>query len=67
VILEFDCRRAGRARRPQHAIRRAARRLKTTPHGPQERVAGERAVDANSSAGDTAEERVKRNRLVGPE
>jgi hypothetical protein len=30
-------------------------------------VAGKGAVDANSSAGNTAEERVKRDRLVGPE
>ena len=51
MILEFDSRRAGRARRPQNAIRRAARRLKTTPHGPQERVAGERAVDADATGG----------------
>ena len=60
MILEFDSRRAGRARRPQHAIRRAARGLKTTPQRPQERVARERTIDANSSAGNTAEERVKR-------
>ena len=64
MILEFDSRRAGRARRPQGAIRRAARGLKTTPQCPQERVARERAVDADASAGNTAEERVKRNRLV---
>ena len=64
MILEFDSRRAGRARRPQNAIRRAARRLKTTPHGPQERVAGEGAVDADASGGNAAEERVKRDRLV---
>ena len=30
-------------------------------------MAGEGAVDADASAGDTAEERVKRDRLVGPE
>ena len=63
MILEFDSRRAGRARRPQHAIRRAARGLKTTPHRSQERVAGEGAVDADASGG-SAEERVKRDRLV---
>ena len=66
MILEFDSWRAGRPRRPQHAIRRAARRLKTTPQRPQERVARERLIDADATAGDTAEERVKRNRLVGP-
>ena len=54
MILEFDSRRAGRARRPQNAIRRAARRLKTTPHGPQERVAGEGAVDADAAGGCSA-------------
>ena len=51
MILEFDSRRAGRARRPQHAIRRAARGLKTTPHRSQERVAGEGAVDADATGG----------------
>ena len=30
-------------------------------------MARERTIDANSSAGNTAEERVKRDRLVGPE
>ena len=53
MILEFDSRRAGRARRPQHAVRRAARGLKAAPQGPQERVAGERAVDADASGGAT--------------
>ena len=55
MILEFDSWRAGRPRRPQHAIRRAARRLKTTPQRPQEWVAGEGAVDACSSAWNSAE------------
>ena len=64
---QFDSRRTGRARRPQHAIRRAARGLKTAPQRPQERVAGERAIDADAPAGNTAEERVKRDRLVSPE
>ena len=63
---QFDSRRTGRARRPQHAIRRAARGLKTTPHRPQERVARERLIDACSSAWNSAEERVKRDRLVSP-
>ena len=67
MILQFDSRRTGRSCRPQDAIRRAARGLKTTPQRPQERVARERTIDANSSAGNTAEERVKRDRLVGPE
>ena len=58
---QFDSRRTGRARRPQHAIRRAARGLKTTPHRSQERVARERAIDADATAGNTAEERVKRD------
>ena len=61
MILEFDSRRASRARRPQHAIRRAARGLKTTPHRPQERVARERAIDADASGGSA---RGERNRLV---
>ena len=30
-------------------------------------MAGEGAIDADASAGDTAEERVKRDRLVSPE
>ena len=63
---QFDSRRTGRARRPQHAVRRAARGLETTPHRAQERVAGEGAVDADASVC-TAEERVERNRLVCPE
>ena len=67
MILEFDSWRAGRARRSQHAIRRAARGLKTAPHRPQERVPRERAIDADAPAGNTAEERVERDRLVSPE
>ena len=65
MILEFDSRRASRARRPQGVVRRAARGLKTTPQRPQERVAGEGAVDADAP-GCPAEERVERDRLVGP-
>ena len=30
-------------------------------------MAGEGAIDADATAGDSAEERVERNRLVGPE
>ena len=54
------------ARRPQGAIRRAARGLKATPQRPQERVARERPIDADATGGNTAEERVKRDRLVSP-
>ncbi len=66
MILEFDSWRAGRARRSQHAIRRAARGLETTPHRAQEGMSSQRLIDAYSS-GCTAEERVERDRLVGSE
>ena len=58
---QFDSRRTGRARRPQHAIRRAARGLKTTPQRPQEGMSRQRLIDADATAGNTAEERVKRD------
>ena len=61
VESQFDSRRTSRSCRPQDVIRRAARGLKTTPHRSQERVARERAIDADATAGNTAEERVKRD------